>query len=110
MLHTNTLKRYIERDEKRAGVLIAEADELEEEVEFPVSVLVEGLKVFNIGNHLSQEQRAELLGVLESFDDVFIDLSDRTDLVECQIKLEDSSPCRKAQYKVQNARQPKVER
>ena len=110
VLHINTLKRYIE-DEKVAGVLIAEADELEEDVEFQVGVqLEEGLMVFNIGDHISQEQRAELLGVLESFGDVFCDLPGRTDLVECQIKLTDSSPCRKASYKVPYALQPEVGR
>ena len=73
--------------------MIAEADELEEEVEFPVGVqLEEGLKVFNIGDHRSQEQIVELLGVLESFGNVFSDLPERKDLVACQIKLKDSSP------------------
>ena len=68
MLHINTLKCYIERDDKVAGVLIAEAVELEEEVEFLVVVqLAEGLMVFNIGDHLSQEQKAELPAYYREF-------------------------------------------
>ena len=71
---------------------------------------VQRVKVFNIGDHLSQEQRAEVLGVLESFGDVLSDLPGRTDLVKCKIKLKDSSSCRKAPYKVPYALQPEVER
>ena len=47
--------------------------------------------------------------VLYSFPHVFSDIPGLTRLVQCDIKLNDQSPCRKAAYRVPYALQEKVE-
>ena len=79
VIHINVLKRYIDRVDNMSredmetvrddaqvvsGVLIAEADENEEEVELPYIDLGEGGKKINICDHLDESHKKQLLGVL----------------------------------------------
>ena len=75
----------------------------------PLALLEEGVKRFNIGDHLDGMQKRKLLEVLESLSDVFRDLPGRTDLVQWQTKLKDPTPCKMAAYKIPDALKPEVE-
>ena len=85
--HINSLKRFIARDKRVGGVLIAQEYD-EEDAQYPTCLeMKEEAKRFNIGGHLDGTQKRKLLEILESFPDVFSDVPGRTDLVQCQIKL-----------------------
>ena len=107
--HINAIKRFIERDARVSEVLIAQEDD-EEDAQYPTCLeLEEGAIRFNIGDQLDGMQKRKLLEVLESFPDVFSDVPERTDLVQCQIKLKDPTPCKIAAYKIPDSLKQEVE-
>ena len=54
-------------------------------------------------------QERKLLEVLKIFPDVFSDVPERTDLVQCQLKLKDPASYKMAAYKTPDALNPEVE-
>ena len=74
-----------------------------------IIIIVESEKAFKIGRLLSEGQRSEMLAMLEELPDVFSDLPGKCNLVKCEIKLKDDSPCRKVAYRIPFALQSEVE-
>ena len=93
-----------------SAVIVAEADEPEEEIEFPVTAEFEEVeKRLNISQYLEVEQNTELKALLAEFGDVFSNAPGRTDLVACKQQVRDEVPCTQASYKPPDSLKAPVE-
>ena len=110
VLHINLLKLFHERpkteehDEESGPPSVKSAliaDECQDEAEsIPIIDDSEGTEEWQIGSQLDSRQRAELLELLEEFQDRFGKKPGRTDLIEHVIRSTDEIPCRPRIYRV----------
>jgi hypothetical protein len=111
-LHINLLKEWYERDtelEQEVNMILV-AEESEDEIESILSPIdTTNNDGWQIGSQLNEQQRAELLLLLDEFQDVFGKKPGRTHLIEHRLQLTDDRPCAQKMYKIPEKLKEQVE-
>jgi len=102
--HVNMLKEF--KDCISAVGVVITADTESEIDELPITAETEatdGPNKFTIGQQLTDDERKQLLDLLNDFNDVFTDRTGCTDLVEHEIELTEEKTCYTPSFKIPDA-------
>ena len=111
MYHANMLKKYWSRELEEMNAMVIEPEESEEdEMSLFTSLQTETYKDVRINSELTEEQKGEVMELLEEFQDVFTDVPGLTNLGEHSITLTTEEPIYSKPYSLPHAMQKEVEK